>query len=93
MAVLGILCIIGAVIGRFWAILYIGGRKNMVVMQDGLCSICRQPLYLFSTLAAVGFGLTLGSVIVTAVVRNLAFAILSMTAAREERYLRQTFAG
>ena len=41
--VLGVFLVIGAVLGRFWAILYSGGAKNRRVVQDGLYSICRAP--------------------------------------------------
>lgn len=52
--VLGISLVIFAVLGRFWSILYIGGRKNKEVMQDGPYSMCRHPLYQFSTMGVVG---------------------------------------
>lgn len=91
MEVTGIFLIIAAVLGRFWAILYIGGRKNREVMQDGPYSICRHPLYLFSTMGVVGFGLMLGSLVLTAALGGLAFAILTRTAAREEQFLRAEF--
>lgn len=89
--VTGTLCVVGAVLGRFWAILYIGGRKNAEVMQDGPYSICRHPLYLFSTLGVIGFGLLLGSLVFAATLGLLAFGLLSATAAREERFLRASF--
>lgn len=89
--VLGIALLIGGVLGRFWAILYIGGRKNNMVMQDGPYSICRHPLYLFSTMAVAGFGLMLGSLVLTAVFTILTFLILSQTAAKEEDRLRSAF--
>jgi protein-S-isoprenylcysteine O-methyltransferase Ste14 len=87
----GILGIFVAVLGRFWAILYIGGRKNATVMQDGPYSICRHPLYLFSTIGVVAFGLMLGSLTLAMILGGAAWIILSLTAAREERFLRQTF--
>jgi protein-S-isoprenylcysteine O-methyltransferase Ste14 len=87
----GIMLIIFAVLGRFWSILYIGGHKNNTVMQDGPYSICRHPLYLFSTMGVVGLGLMLGSLILTAFLGVSAFVILSATARREEAYLRATF--
>jgi protein-S-isoprenylcysteine O-methyltransferase Ste14 len=89
--VLGITLLIAGVLGRFWAILYIGGRKNDVVMQDGPYSICRHPLYLFSTISVAGFGLMLGSLVLTAVFTALTFVILSQTAAKEEERLRTLF--
>ena len=87
----GIFLVIAAVLGRFWAILYIGGRKNQMIMQDGPYSVCRHPLYLFSTVGAVGFGLMLGSVVLMAVIGGVTLLILSTTAAREETFLREKF--
>jgi protein-S-isoprenylcysteine O-methyltransferase Ste14 len=87
----GVFLIIGAVLGRFWAILYIGALKNKVVMQDGPYSICRHPLYFFSTMGVVGFGLMMGSFIMAGILGGCAFLILSMTAAREEGFLRAEF--
>ncbi|RJE78493.1 isoprenylcysteine carboxylmethyltransferase family protein [Paracoccus sp. JM45] len=89
----GILAIFVAILGRFWAILYIGGRKNAVLMQEGPYSICRHPLYLFSTIGVTGFGLMLGSVTLALCLGGTAFFIMSMTAAREERFLSETFGG
>jgi protein-S-isoprenylcysteine O-methyltransferase Ste14 len=88
---LGILLVIGGVLGRFWAILYIGGRKNMTVMQDGPYSICRHPLYLFSTIAVLGFGMMLGSLLLTIAMTGLTFYVLNDIASKEERFLRSEF--
>ena len=87
----GVFLIIGAVLGRFWSILYIGAVKNKVVMQDGPYSICRHPLYFFSTMGVVGFGLMLGSFILATLLGGVAFLILSRTAAREEGFLHSEF--
>jgi protein-S-isoprenylcysteine O-methyltransferase Ste14 len=89
--VTGILLIITAVLGRFWAILYIGGNKNQTVMQDGPYSICRHPLYLFSTIGVIGFGLMLGTLVITALLGAAVFFILAATARREETFLRSKF--
>ena len=89
--VTGIAFIIFAVLGRFWAILYIGGHKNQQIMQDGPYSICRHPLYLFSTLGVVGLGLMLGSLVLTAFLGVAVFLILTATATREEAFLRAEF--
>lgn len=83
--------VIAAVLGRFWAILYIGGHKNQTVMQAGPYSICRHPLYFFSTLGVIGFGLMLGSVVISVVLGGMTFAILTLTARKEETFLRGTF--
>ncbi|MBA3911092.1 MAG: isoprenylcysteine carboxylmethyltransferase family protein [Rhodobacter sp.] len=89
--VAGTALVITAVLGRFWSILYIGGHKNQTVMQDGPYSICRHPLYLFSTLGVLGLGLMLGSLIMSAILGSITFVILSVTARKEEAFLRGEF--
>lgn len=89
--VLGTLLVIAGVLGRFWAILYAGGRKNVEVVQSGPYSMCRHPLYLFSTIAVTGFGVLLGSAILTILLGTVTYAVLRMTAAREEAHLREAF--
>ena len=88
---LGVGLIIAGVIGRFWSILYIGGHKNACVMDQGPYSVCRHPLYLFSTIAVLGFGLMLQSLVLAVFTTGVIFTILSLTAAREEGFLRRTF--
>ena len=88
---LGILLVIAGVLGRFWSILYIGSRKNVLVMQDGPYSVCRHPLYLFSTIAVLGFGLMLGSLLLTLVMAGLTFYVLNDIASKEEKFLRSEF--
>lgn len=87
----GVMLIFAAVLGRFWAILYSGGRKNAEVVQTGPYSICRHPLYLFSSLGAIGFGLMLGSLILTAIVAGLLIALLLVTARKEEANMTLAF--
>ncbi len=89
--VTGLFLVIAAVLGRFWSILYIGGRKQNMVMQDGPYSMCRHPLYLFSTLGALGFGLMLGSLVLTLFFGGVVFAVLLATAHQEEEALRHGF--
>jgi protein-S-isoprenylcysteine O-methyltransferase Ste14 len=43
-----------ATVGRVWCGIYIFGRKNRALCQDGPYSICRNPLYEFSFLGAMG---------------------------------------
>lgn len=88
----GIFLVIGGVLGRFWSILYIGGQKNKQVMQIGPYSICRHPLYLFSTISVLGFGLMTGVVILAIIITAITFVILYYTAIREEEYLVSEFA-
>lgn len=89
--VLGTLMVVAGVLYRFWAILYIGGRKNATVVQDGPYSMSRHPLYFGTSIGAVGFGLMLGSLLLGALFGTLALVVLTATAAREERFLRAEF--
>ncbi len=89
--VTGIGLIIAGVIGRFWSILYIGGHKNALVMDEGPYSMCRHPLYFFSTLAVLGFGLMVQSLVFAVLMTVIVFTVLSLTAAREESFLRSEF--
>jgi protein-S-isoprenylcysteine O-methyltransferase Ste14 len=50
-----------AAFGRIWCLIYVGGKKNDVLMTLGPYSIVRNPLYVFSFLGAVGLGLTVGN--------------------------------
>ncbi len=52
--IVGMLLIIAGVLGRIWCALYIAGRKNRELCQQGPYSLCRNPLYGFSFLAVVG---------------------------------------
>jgi len=87
----GIFLIFAGVLGRAWSILYIGGRKNTALVSDGPYSICRHPLYLFSTLAVVGFGLLLQSIVLTLVLTAVFGAALAVNAAKEDARLRAVF--
>ncbi len=88
---LGILLIFLGIFGRFWSIIYIGGRKSKIVLSEGPYSICRHPLYLFSTIATIGVGLTFGSLILTTAIGILVFTILYETARHEELHLTSQF--
>ena len=87
----GVLLIVACVFGRCWTILYIGGRKNEILVMAGPYSICRNPLYLFSTIGVLGFGLMLQSLIYAALMTSLVFLIFVWTIRKEEVFLRQKF--
>lgn len=59
----GYVLIVIATLGRIWATVYIGGRKDEELCQDGPYSIWRNPLYVFSFLGAVGIILSSGKLI------------------------------
>lgn len=55
--VLGYFFIIMATIGRIWCAAHITGRKNRELCRTGPYSYCRNPLYFFSFLGALGVGM------------------------------------
>lgn len=44
-------------IGRIWCGIYIAGRKNKELCQDGPYALCRNPLYVFSFFGTIGVAL------------------------------------
>lgn len=61
MEMLGFCLLIVAAIGRVWCAVYISGRKDQTLCQEGPYHLCRNPLYFFSFLGVLGFGLSLQS--------------------------------
>ena len=55
----GYLLLILAALGRMWAYVHIGGRKNQELCTSGPYAFCRNPLYLFSFLGVCGAALAL----------------------------------
>lgn len=89
----GLLLIFFGILGRLWSTLYIGGRKSSQVVTGGPYSITRNPLYVFSTVAAAGVGAQMGSVTVAigfALLCALAFHIVIL---REEKFLTEAMGG
>lgn len=56
----GSLAAVGA-FGRLWCSLYISGYKNNTLISEGPYSLCRNPLYFFSFIGALGIGLSTGT--------------------------------
>jgi len=73
---------------RFWATLFIGGRKDKVLMTDGPYSTCRNPLYLGSLLLAIAAALFLKSVVFAVALVGVALAYVLATVPAEEEFLR-----
>lgn len=85
----GVLLIFLGVVGRLWSTLYIGGRKSSEVVTGGPYSITRNPLYVFSTLAAAGVGAQIGSITATIGFGVLCAGAFYIVILREERYLKE----
>jgi hypothetical protein len=77
--------------GRMWSILYVGSRKNRQLVTSGPYSMTRNPLYLFSTIGAVGVGLIFGSIVAALFLGLLTFIIFMVTAAKESQHLSAIF--
>jgi protein-S-isoprenylcysteine O-methyltransferase Ste14 len=79
------------VLGRTWCTMYVGGRKNDQLVDQGPYSLVRNPLYVFSFIGIAGVGASTG--MLTAVVLGmLAFAIYYPSIVRrEETYLLSRF--
>lgn len=86
---LGLTLVLVGIGGRLWATLYIGGRKSAMVVSTGPYSITRNPLYLFSSIAAAGVGAQTGSYVVTCLSLVLCAAFFHLVARREERFLSE----
>ena len=79
----GFALVVAAVLGRIWTTLFIAGGKDAELVQSGPYAACRHPLYLASTIAAFGIGLTTRSLVLSAAL-PLAVAIAAIAAARRE---------
>jgi len=89
----GILFLFGAVlagiatVGRMWCSVYISGYKKEVLVTTGPYSMCRNPLYFFSLLGAVGVGLATKTFSVPFVVFVLFMFYYPFVIRREEERL------
>lgn len=81
------------VVGRVWCFLYIAGRKNKTLITEGPYSLCRNPLYLFSLVAAVGIGFTSETMLIPLWILVVFMVAYPSVIGREEVFLRERFAG
>ncbi len=84
---IGIVLIVIGIAGRLWSTLYIGGRKSVSVVADGPYSITRNPLYVFSSVAAIGVGAQMGSITAAVGFGVACAAAFHLVILREEKYL------
>lgn len=77
------------VVCRVWCSLYIAGYKTQTLVTDGPYSLCRNPLYLFSFIGALGVALATETISI-ALVMILVFAwYYSLIIRKEESKLRE----
>ncbi len=87
----GIFLILIAIMGRTWCSMYISGRKLVSLVTRGPYSISRNPLYVFSSIAAFGVGAQLGSIVFAAICAAACLAIFRLVVTHEEQALTQLF--
>jgi protein-S-isoprenylcysteine O-methyltransferase Ste14 len=64
----GIAMVAVACLGRLWCSLYIAGYKTDTVVDQGPYSMCRNPLYFFSLVGAVGIGLASETLLIPVII-------------------------
>lgn len=72
---------------RWWATLFIGGRKEQELVTAGPYSICRNPLYLGTFLMTLSVGMFLQSISLCAAMFLVSWAYLLITVPVEEHRL------
>jgi protein-S-isoprenylcysteine O-methyltransferase Ste14 len=87
----GLILIGAAIVGRAWCSLYIGGRKKAEIVDRGPYSISRNPLYVFSFIAAFGMGAQTGSVALACLFLLIAVGVFWATVKGEEAWLLDAF--
>lgn len=87
----GVVLIFLGIVGRLWCTLYIGGKKAAQIVDSGPYSICRNPLYFFSAVAAAGVGAQSGSFVTAILFFALCAIAFHFVILREERYLGANF--
>ncbi len=87
----GIFFILIGIIGRTWCAMYIGGNKLRRLVTEGPYSVTRNPLYVFSAIAAFGRGAQFGSAVVALLWAAATVAIFALVISHEERALAELF--
>ena len=78
-------------IGRAWCFVYISGRKDGILVYQGPYAICRNPLYFFSLLAAVGLGFATETVLIPLAIAGVFAIYYPFVIRSEERRLESLF--
>lgn len=90
LASIGLFFVTIAALGRMWCSLYIAGYKTVKLVTQGPYSLCRNPLYVFSFIGAVGMGLGSATFTVPAVIMAAFLIYYPLTIKSEEGRLSET---
>jgi protein-S-isoprenylcysteine O-methyltransferase Ste14 len=85
----GVIMVGIATVGRLWCNLYICGRKSSELITTGPYSMCRNPLYFFSLIGAVGLGLVTETVSIPLIFLVVFSVYYPFVIQAEEKGLRQ----
>ncbi len=94
--IIGLFLLFIGIVGRLYATLYIGGMKNSgndgnSFINDGIYSVCRNPLYLFSFIALIGVLFLKGQISLIILGGVVFLLIYRFTILSEEAFLRNKF--
>lgn len=76
---------------RMWCICYIGSRKSKELITEGPYSLCRNPLYIGTSLLAIGVGFSFENLLMILFVPLIIIPIHILTAKKEEAHLEGLF--
>lgn len=77
--------------GRAWATSYISGQKQRQLVRSGPYSLCRNPLYFFSTILGVGFGFCTETLTIPLLIAATLALLYYFQIRREEKTLSGLF--
>jgi protein-S-isoprenylcysteine O-methyltransferase Ste14 len=80
-----------ATIGRLWCGIYVFGRKSKALCQEGPYSICRNPLYIFTFLGALGVATASNRVVLIVCFASIYCFYYFLVVKFEEKRLAQLF--
>jgi len=89
--IIGFMLLVMAAFGRMWCLLFVGGKKNDILMTSGPYSIVRNPLYVFSFLGAVGLGMTVKNPLLALALAAAFIAYYPFVVKKEEQKLAILF--
>jgi protein-S-isoprenylcysteine O-methyltransferase Ste14 len=84
---IGIALILVCIGGRSWSRLYLGWHKTRRIVRVGPYSVCRNPLYDFSILGAIGAGAQTGTITIALLSGGILWTVLYLVTLREEESL------